>query len=58
MDSNLTLWRTDQALTLGYTKLRMATFDPLHFRLKPIESTITKEQQGQTATCRHGRSDR
>ena len=46
MDSNLTLWRTDQALTLGYTKLRMATFDPLHFRLKPIKSTITKDSKG------------
>ena len=46
MDNNFTLWRTDQTVALGYTKLRMPPFDPLHFRLKPIEATVTKDAKG------------
>jgi AAA domain len=46
MDNNLTLWRTDETVALGYTKLRMPPFDPLHFRLKPIEATVTKDSKG------------
>ena len=57
MDNNFTLWRTDQTVALGYTKLRMPTFDPLHFRLKPIEATH-KGRQRPAAARRHHRSGR
>ena len=46
MDNNFTLWRTDQTVALGYTKLRMPPFDPLRFRLKPIEAAATKDAKG------------
>lgn len=37
IDGNLTIWRDGEVVTLHHNKLRGAPFDPIQFRLKPVE---------------------
>ncbi|MFO1306611.1 MAG: AAA family ATPase [Burkholderiales bacterium] len=37
IDSNLTIWREDDRITLSYTKIRGAHFEPIEGRIVPVE---------------------
>lgn len=36
LDANLTLWKDDDVVTLGFKKLRSEVFEPMKFRLDPV----------------------